>query len=133
MVRVFIFMFLIKSSCCSRMKIENKFPSPHLRLIKTWNFISGGIQYRAKWETGDITAVTSIQDRFFRGFTVSELFRCEHSTFPIIISFTKFSSSALPHFFPPPPPLVSLLRGTVSQPEGKFPVLYDSNQRKKNY
>ena len=89
------FRFLIKFSCCSRPKIENKFPSPHLRLIKTWNFTSGGIQYRAKWETGDSTAVTSIQDRFFRGFTISELFRSEHSTFPIMISFTKFSSSAL--------------------------------------
>ena len=46
----------------------------------------------AKLETGNSIAVTSIEDHYFRGFSIPQLFRCEHSTFPVIISSPQFSS-----------------------------------------
>lgn len=57
------------------MKIKKfliKFSPPHLRHIKASNFNSGGIQNCARWETGDIIAVTSIQDCYFCGFSNHE-------------------------------------------------------------
>ena len=61
-------------------------------------FTSGGIQHCARWETRDSIAVMSIQDHYFCGFSVPQLFHSEHSTFPVIISSTQVSSSTRSHF-----------------------------------
>ena len=56
------------------MKIEKIFPNNFsysgLRRLKS----EISLQYRARWETGDSIAVTSIQDRLFQGFSVPQLF-----------------------------------------------------------
>ena len=39
------------------------FSSPHRKRLKVSNFTSGWVQYRARRETGDSRAVTSIQER----------------------------------------------------------------------
>ena len=57
---------LIKSSCCSCMKIEKRIPYLffflHFEMYKNMKFISDDIQYHAKQETGHNGAMTSIQD-----------------------------------------------------------------------
>lgn len=67
-------------------KMAINFSLPHLRHIKTLDFTSGGIQYHARWEIGDSIAVMSIKDHYFCGFSIPELFFCELSTLPVIIS-----------------------------------------------
>ena len=77
------------------MKIENDFPVnlffPAFDAYKIATFQFGGIQYHA-WETGDGIAVISMQDCYFPGFSIPQLFRCEHSKFPAIISSAQFST-----------------------------------------
>ena len=50
--------------------------------------------YRAGWQTGVSLAVTSMQDRYFRSFSIPQLFRCYGSIFRVTISSTQFSPSA---------------------------------------
>ena len=53
------------------------------------------MEFHFQWDTlpcRDNLAVMTIQDRF-HCFFIHQLFLCEHSTFPVIISSTRFSSS----------------------------------------
>ena len=68
------------------------FSSSHVRHIEVSNFDSGGIQYHTRLETGDSIAVMSIQNCYFSGFSIPQLFHSEHSAFPFIISSTQFPS-----------------------------------------
>ena len=40
------------------------------------NFTSGWVQYRARRETGDNRAMTSIKERTFRDFSIPQFFSC---------------------------------------------------------
>ena len=52
------------------------------------NFTSGWVQYRARRETGDNRAVTSIRERSSRDFSISQLFHSGNSIISVIFSST---------------------------------------------
>ena len=68
--------------------------SLHIFIPHLISLPEGYWQYRAQWKTGDNISVTSIQDRYFRDFSIPQLFLCELSTFLVVISYTQFSFSA---------------------------------------
>ena len=54
-------------------KIKINFSSPSIRVS---NFTSGWVQYRERQETRDNRAMTSIQKRKFRHFSIPQFFSC---------------------------------------------------------
>ena len=66
---------------------------PGLRVYKNVKFHFCRDTIPLRWETEDSIAVMSIQGRYFRPLFIPQLFR-KHSTFPVIILSTQFSSCA---------------------------------------
>ena len=58
--------------------------------MKASNFTFGGIHYRTRFGTGDGIAVKSIQERYFRGFSIPQLLHSDHSTIPFTSSSIQF-------------------------------------------
>ena len=64
------------------MKVKKKTPCqfffPALEVYKPPNFTSSGMQYHTRFKTGNSKAVMPIQDCYFCGFSIPQLFYFEH-------------------------------------------------------